>query len=179
MGTLSVRYTEPLIMRFGAKTMVVLGMSLIAAGLILFTQTPVDGSYVQNMLAPMILFGLGAGLSFPALMTVAMSGATDEDAGLASGLVNTSAQVGGALGLAVLATVSASRSDALIADGNAMASALTSGFHLAYLMGAALVAVAIAVAVVVVRSEAAGGDMEDAEAGAERIQGEPAYSEAA
>jgi EmrB/QacA subfamily drug resistance transporter len=178
MGTLSVRYTEPLIMQFGAKTMVVLGMALIAAGLLLFTQTPVDGSYVQNMLAPMILFGLGAGLSFPALMTVAMSGATNQDAGLASGLVNTSAQVGGALGLAVLATVSASRSDNLIADGDATASALTSGFHLAYLIGAALVVVAIAVAVIVLRSGATAGAVEDGEAEAE-LQGEPAYSEAA
>ena len=179
MGTLSVRYTEPLIMRFGAKTMVVLGMTLIAAGLLLFTRTPVDGAYVQDMLAPMILFGLGAGLSFPALMTVAMSGATDEDAGLASGLVNTSAQVGGALGLAVLATVSGSRTEGLIADGAATASALTSGYHLAYLIGAALVAVAVVVAVVVVRSEPADGAEESNTEPERAPQGEPAYSEAA
>jgi EmrB/QacA subfamily drug resistance transporter len=182
MGTLSVRYTEPLIMRFGAKTMVVLGMSLIAAGLLLFIRTPVDGVYVQDMLAPMILFGLGAGLSFPALMTVAMSGATDEDAGLASGLVNTSAQIGGALGLAVLATVSDSRSENLIADGTATASALTSGFHVAYLIGAALVIAAIAIAVVVVRSDLI-EEAQEAESGdghheAERPpRGEPIYSE--
>ena len=88
-------------------------MVLIAVGLALFTQAPVDGSYVQHVLPPMILFGFGAGLSFPALMTLAMSGATQEDAGLASGLVNTSAQVGGALGLAVLATLSATRSESL------------------------------------------------------------------
>jgi EmrB/QacA subfamily drug resistance transporter len=177
MGTLSVRYTEPLIMRFGAKTMVLLGMTLIAVGLLLFTQTPVDGSYVRNMLAPMILFGLGAGLSFPALMTVAMSGATDEDAGLASGLVNTSAQVGGALGLAVLATVSASRSDSLIEDGEATASALTSGYHLAFLIGAALVVAAIVIGIKVVQPE------EEAEEQVARKAGpgeeEPGYAEAA
>jgi len=180
MGTLSVRYTEPLVMRFGAKPMVILGMALIAAGLLLFMRTPVDGNYVQHMLTPMILFGLGAGLSFPALMTVAMSGATDEDAGLASGLVNTSAQVGGALGLAVLATLSASRSDSLISDGESTASALTSGYHLAFLIGAALVVAAIVVAIKVVQPE------EQAELrlaqGAEapgRPGEEPAYSEAA
>jgi MFS family permease len=153
MGTLSVRYTEPLISRFGAKRMVLAGMTLITVGLLLFTRTPVDGSYLQNLLAPMILFGTGAGLAFPALMTVAMSGATADDAGLASGLVNTSAQVGGALGLAVLATVSASRSDSLIADGEATASALTSGYHLAFLIGALLVVAAIAVTIRVVQPE--------------------------
>jgi MFS family permease len=182
MGTLSIRYTEPLIMRFGAKTMVVLGMALIAAGLILFTKTPVDGSYVRDLLAPMLLFGLGAGLSFPALMTVAMSGATNEDAGLASGLVNTSAQVGGALGLAVLATLSATRSEDLIGSGEATASALTSGYHLAFWIGAALVLAAIAVALTVIESPA------EAEAdvtgrtgeGEETVtaETEPVYSEA-
>jgi EmrB/QacA subfamily drug resistance transporter len=177
MGTLSVRYTEPLVMRYGAKRMVIIGMTLIAAGLLLFTRVPVDGSYVRDMLAPMILFGAGAGLSFPALMTVAMSGATQEDAGLASGLVNTSAQVGGALGLAVLATLSASRSDSLIDDGEATASALTSGYHLAFLIGAVLVAAAIAVALAVLQPE----EQAEAEVAAEAEQAgrEPAYSEAA
>ena len=101
----------------------------------------------------MILFGFGAGVSFPALMTLAMSGATQQDAGLASGLVNTSAQVGGALGLAVLATLSATRSDNLIAGGESTASALTSGYHLAFLIGAALVVAAIAVGATVLQSE--------------------------
>ena len=176
MGTLSVRYTEPLVMRFGARTMVILGMALIAAGLLLFTRTPVDGSYLRDMLAPMILFGMGAGLSFPALMTVAMSGATQEDAGLASGLVNTSAQVGGALGLAVLATLSASRSDDLLQGGEATASALTSGYHLAFLIGAVLVVAAIAVAVAVLQPE----EQAEAEVAAapEQAGREPAYSEA-
>ena len=136
MGTMSLRYSERLIMRFGARTTLIPGMVLIAVGLLLFTQAPVDGSYVQHVLPPMILFGFGAGVSFPALMTLAMSGATQEDAGLASGLVNTSAQVGGALGLAVLATLSSTRSDNLIASGHSTASALTSGYHLAFLIGA-------------------------------------------
>ncbi len=177
MGTLSIRYTEPLIMRFGAKTTLIPGMGLIAVGLILFTQAPVDGSYAQHVLPPMILFGFGAGLSFPALMTLAMSGATSQDAGLASGLVNTSAQVGGALGLAVLATLSATRSDSLIEGGEATASALTSGYHLAFLIGAGLVLAAIVVAVTVLQPEEQAEKRVAAEA--EPAGAEAAYSEAA
>ncbi len=177
MGTLSIRYTEPLIMRFGARTTLLPGMGLIAVGLLLFTQAPVEGSYVEHVLPPMILFGLGAGLSFPALMTLAMSGATQEDAGLASGLVNTAAQVGGALGLAVLATLSATRSDALIEKGEATASALTSGYHLAFLIGAGLVVAAIVVAVTVLQPEEQAE--KQAAADAEPAGAEAAYSEAA
>jgi MFS family permease len=103
----------------------------------------------------MILLGLGAGLAAPSLMTLAMSGATERDAGLASGLVNTTVQVGGAIGLAVLATLASARTDALRAGGEPAASALNAGFHVAYLTGAALVAVALVVAVVVLRPEAA------------------------
>lgn len=176
MGTLSIRYTEPLIMRFGAKTTLLPGMVLIAVGLLLFTQAPVNGSYVQYVLAPMILFGFGAGLSFPALMTLAMSGATQEDAGLASGLVNTSAQVGGALGLAVLATLSTTRSNELINGGKATASALTSGYHLAFLIGAGLVVAATVVAVMVLQPE----EQAEAKVAAVAEQStEPVYSEAA
>jgi EmrB/QacA subfamily drug resistance transporter len=153
MGTLSVRYSERLIMRFGARTTLIPGLVLIGAGLALFTQAPVDSGYVRHVLPVMILLGFGAGVSFPALMTLAMSGATHEDAGLASGLVTTTAQVGGALGLAVLATLSATRSESLIDGGQATASALTSGYHLAFLIGAGFVVVAIAVAVTVLKPE--------------------------
>src|SRR4051795_7177986 len=154
MGTLSFKYTERLITRFGAKTLVIPGLGLITLGLVLFAMAPVDGSYVVNVLPVTILLGTGAGLSFPALMTLAMSGATMEDAGLASGLVNTSAQVGGALGLAVLATLSATRTESAAGDGASTASALTSGYHLAFLVAAALVLAAIAVAAVVIESPA-------------------------
>jgi EmrB/QacA subfamily drug resistance transporter len=175
MGTMSVRYSERLVMRFGPKSTLLPGMVLIAIALVLFARAPVGGSYVEHVLPVLILLGLGVGGSFPALMTLAMSGATREDAGLASGLVNTSAQVGGALGLAVLATLSASRSDHLIASGKATASALTSGYHLAFLIGAALVVAAIAVGVLVL--EAKPGAMEGREP--ESADAEPAYSEAA
>src|SRR5204862_5856693 len=102
MGTLSLRYTERLIMRFGARTALLPGMALVACGLARVTQAPVDGGYVSHVLPVMILLGFGIGACFPALMTLAMSGAAPQDAGLASGLVNTTAEVGGALGLAVL-----------------------------------------------------------------------------
>jgi MFS family permease len=151
MGTLSIRYSERLIMRFGARTMLLPGLSCIVAALLLFTQAPVDGSYVTNLLPIMLLLGLGGGLSFPALMTVAMSGATPQDAGLASGLVNTTAQVGGALGLAVLATVATSRTTHLVADGHSMASALTSGYHLAFWIAAALMTAGLVVALTVLK----------------------------
>ena len=125
-----------------------------------------------RLLPALVVVALGIGSSFPALMTLAMSGATREDAGLASGLVNTSAQVGGALGLAVLATLSATRSDNLIADGVAKASALTSGYHLAFLVGAALVVAGLVVAITVLKPESQAQP-------AEEPSREPAYSESA
>jgi EmrB/QacA subfamily drug resistance transporter len=178
MGTLSVRYSEPLIMRFGARTLLFPGLTLVTAGLVLFTQAPADGSYALHVLPVMILLGTGIGVCFPALMTIAMSGATKSDAGLASGLVNTSAQVGGALGLAVLATLSASRSDHLIAQGKSTAVALTSGYHLAFWIAAALVVAAIAVALLVVQPEAKAAERLEAEGEAEPAT-EPAGAEAA
>jgi EmrB/QacA subfamily drug resistance transporter len=150
MGTLSVRYAEPLIIRFGARRSLVTGMVLVAVSLALFTRAGVGGSYVEHLLPVMVLLGFGIGVCFPALMSIAMSGATQADAGLASGLVNTSAQVGGAIGLAALATLSATRSDNLIADGVSNDSALTSGYHLAFWVGAALVVAAIAIALAVI-----------------------------
>jgi MFS family permease len=177
MGTLSFRYTEPLITRFGARRALLTGLVLIAAGLALFTQAPVDGSYVTNVLPPLILLGIGIGVSFPSLMTLAMSGATQQDAGLASGLVNTTAQVGGALGLAVLATLSATRSDNLIAEGQSSAAALTSGYHLAFLIGAILVAVAFVIGITVLQPEERAAEAAAGAAGDKAPEGEPAYSE--
>ncbi len=152
MGTLSLRYSQPLIMKFGARTCLLPGLALIAVGLAVFSRMPVDGSYLIDVLPSMILIGTGVGVCFPALVTLAMSGATDSDAGLTSGLVNTTVQVGGALGLAVLATLSAGRTAHALASGGSAAQALTSGYRLALLVGAGLVLVAITVAVTVVRT---------------------------
>jgi EmrB/QacA subfamily drug resistance transporter len=152
MGIMSFRFTGQLNLRFGPQATLLPAMVFVAAGLLLLARTPVDATYVIDLLPAMILVGLGAGLGFPSLMTLAMSGATASDSGLASGLVNTSVQVGGAIGLAVLATFATERTDALLADGEPAASALNAGFHLAYLIGTGLVLVGIAIAVTVLRA---------------------------
>ena len=152
MGFMSLKVSERVSMRFGPKSALLPSLGFIFVGLILFALTPVDGTYVTDIMPAMILIGLGAGLGFPALMTLAMSGATMEDSGLASGLVNTSVQVGGAIGLAVLATFASERTDGLLADGESAANALNSGFHLAYLIGAGVTVIAAIVAVTVIRS---------------------------
>ncbi len=180
MGTLSLGFSEKLIMRFGPRTTLIPGVLMIGAGLLLFARTPVDGSYVADLLAPMMLVGAGVGTAFPSLMTLAMSGATQSDAGLASGLVNTSMQVGGAIGLAVLATLATERTDSQLADGASNLAALNAGYHLAYLIGAVLVAIAAVVAVTVLKPAPMPSPEEMAAAEPEEHQrtGEPAYSEA-
>jgi EmrB/QacA subfamily drug resistance transporter len=175
MGTMSLGFSEKLIMRFGPRRTLIPGLAIIGAGLLLFARTPVEGNYLVDVLPAMLLTGLGIGSSFPSLMTLAMSGATPEDAGLASGVVNTSAQVGGAVGLAVLATLATERTDSL--QGVSEAAALNSGYHLAYLVGAGLVAAAIAVAVFVLRSPAQAPSREEVESAAHAATQEPVYSE--
>jgi EmrB/QacA subfamily drug resistance transporter len=151
MGLMSLRLSSPLIMRFGPRVPLIAGLVTIGAGLLLFARTPVEGSYVLDIAPAMVLIGIGAGLGFPSLMGLAMSGATPSDSGVASGLVNTSIQVGGAIGLAVLATLATERTDVRLAEGASAASALNAGFHLAYLIGAGLIAVAIVLAVTLLR----------------------------
>jgi predicted MFS family arabinose efflux permease len=145
MGLLSIRYSERLVRSFGARRTLLGGLALVAAGLAVFALVPVGATYLTRIMPAMLLLGIGAGASFPALMNVAMSGATPQDAGLASGLVNTTAQVGGALGLAVLATLSTSRSNHLLHAGHSQAASLTGGYHLAFWVAAALVGCALVV----------------------------------
>ena len=161
MGTLSLRYSERLITRFGARTTLVPGLVLVAVGLLLFMLAPVDGSYPLNVLPVMLLIGTGVAVAFPALMTLAMSDATPSDAGLASGLVNTSMQVGAALGLAVLATVAATETSHLRHGGDGAAAALTGGYHLAFLIAAGLVVAAIAIAATVLAPARKAGRAEE------------------
>jgi EmrB/QacA subfamily drug resistance transporter len=154
MGGLSLGFSEKLIMRFGPRNILIPGFIMVTIALLLFARTPVDGDYVTDLLPPFLLIAVGIGTSFPGIMTLAMSGATPQDAGLASGLVNTSMQVGGAVGLAVLATLSTERTESLEAAGHSTAAALTSGYHLAYLVGAGLAFASVLIAIFVLKSPA-------------------------
>jgi EmrB/QacA subfamily drug resistance transporter len=146
MGVVSLRFSHTINMQVGPRNALFPALGVTIAGLLLFARTPVDGSYLVDVLPATVLIGLGAGLSTPALMTLAMSGATPEDSGLASGLVNTTVQVGGAIGLAVLATLASERT------GDATsAAAINSGYHLAYLIGAGALGLAILIALVVLK----------------------------
>jgi EmrB/QacA subfamily drug resistance transporter len=177
IGVLSLGFSARLITRFGARAVLLPGLALLVVGLVLLSGAPVGGDYVTDLLPAMVLLGVGAGMAFPALVTLAMSGATAADSGLASGLVNTTQQVGAAVGLAVLATLSTSRTNHLLADGESAASALTGGYHLAFGIAAGLVVAAIVVAATVLRSERAIAVQDAPEAG--DLAEELAYSEAA
>ena len=151
MGGLSLRWSDRLIGRFGARTTVIAGLGLVASGLVVFARVPAQGQYLVDVLPSMVLLGVGAGMAFPALAALAMADATPDDAGLASGVFNTTAEVGSALGLAVLATLSSSRYLTLRASGLSDMAAQTGGYRLAFLVAAALVVAALVVIVTVVR----------------------------
>jgi EmrB/QacA subfamily drug resistance transporter len=179
VGAFSLGISPRLNMRFGPRAVLVPGLGLGAAGLALFTQTPVHANYTADLLPSMVLVGVGAGLSFPALMTLAMSGAHPTDAGLASGLVNTTQQVGGALGLAVLATLASARTATLVRHGTPANSALTSGYHLAWAIGTGLLIAAIAAALTVLRPASACAAQEDEAPQPADLTADAAYAEAA
>src|SRR5204863_7661863 len=147
MGALSVALSARLVMRFGIKPPLAAGLSCAAVGLVLFARAPLGGSFVVDVLPSMILLGIGAGIAFNPVLLAAMSDVAPEESGLASGLVNTSFMMGGALGLAILASLAASRTSSLKADGEGPVAALTGGYHAAFLGGAlfALAAVALGV----------------------------------
>jgi MFS family permease len=154
MAAMSIRFTEPLVSRFGARPVMIAGLVLIAVGLADFAYAPVHANYWTHVLPVVSLLGIGAGLTFPALMTLAMSGVRPEEAGLASGLVNTTGQVGCALGLAVLAALSTARTNTLTAHGESLKAALTGGYHLAFWVAAAVVVVAVVIARTVLKPAA-------------------------
>ncbi|TMB53518.1 MAG: MFS transporter [Chloroflexi bacterium] len=149
----------PLITRFGARAVLLPSLMLMGTGLVLFARVPVEADYVVDVLPSVLPLGVGFGLAFPSLMALGMSGASEHDSGLASGLLMTTQQVGGALGLSVLASLSASQTNRLLALSAAEPTALTNGYQLSFIIGAGLVLVALVVAGTVLQSA---GDAEEA-----------------
>jgi EmrB/QacA subfamily drug resistance transporter len=163
VGLMSFVFAEPLITRFGARMVLLPSLGLMAAALAWFARVPVAADYAIDVLPSLLAMGVGAGLAFPSLVGLAMSGATQSDAGLASGLVNTTRQVGGALGLAVMASLATIRGTDLALSGADDAVALTGGAQLAFGLGAALLVGAIVVGAFVLRAEPAGSTVESTE----------------
>ncbi|WP_412077396.1 MFS transporter [Streptomyces xanthophaeus] len=153
IGAVSLGVSARLNSRFGEHRVLLAGLALLALALGLLTRLPVDADYVTDLL-PVMLLAAGFGLALPALTTLGMSGADQEDAGLASGLFNTTQQIGMALGVAVLSTLAASRTESLARTGATPAEALTGGYHLAFAIGAALLLTAIALTATLLRAGA-------------------------
>jgi EmrB/QacA subfamily drug resistance transporter len=172
MGVLSVAVSARLVMRFGVRVPLAAGLGFAALGLLLFARAPVDGNFVVDVLPSMIFLGIGAGIAFNPVLFAAMSDVQPTEAGLASGIVNTAFMMGGALGLAVLASLAASRTETLRAGGDAPLVALTGGYHAAFLVGALFAAAAAAIGAAFLRTRA----MPDH--GAEVAAGVPATAEA-
>jgi EmrB/QacA subfamily drug resistance transporter len=167
MGAFSLGLSAKLVMRFGIKRPLAAGLLLAAAGLVLFARAPVDGSFVVDVLPSMILLGCGAGMAFNPMLLAAMSEVAPEQSGLASGVVNTAFMMGGALGLAVLASLAASRTDSLAASGLGRLAALNGGYHAALLVGAGFAVAAASIGAAFLRSgvqAAAGAEQESSDA---------------
>ncbi len=152
---------QALVTRIGVKPVLTTGLALIAGGLVLFTQISVDGTYAGDLLAGFLMVGVGLGFSFVPISIAALS-VQPRDAGLASGLINTSQQIGGALGVAILTTVATTRTESLIADGTAQPLALTEGFSLAFWVAFAFAGLSILATLLAIRR----ADLQAAPAGA-------------
>jgi EmrB/QacA subfamily drug resistance transporter len=155
LAVVSLGLSARLNTRLGPRAVLLAGLVLLTAALALFTRAPADGGYVVDVLPSMVLLGVGAGLAMPAVMTLAMSGVRPSDTGLASGLAGTGAQVGGALGLAALAALASGHTDRLTAGGQSTISALNTGYHVAFGVGAGLLVVAVIVGFIMLRPEPA------------------------
>jgi EmrB/QacA subfamily drug resistance transporter len=155
MGALSVAVSARLVMRYGVRLPLAAGLGFAALGLLLFARAPVDGNFVVDVLPSMIFLGIGAGIAFNPVLFAAMSDVQPTEAGLASGIVNTAFMMGGALGLAVLASLAASRTETLAADGDGPLVALTGGYHAAFLVGALFAAAAAAIGAAFLRTRGA------------------------
>jgi EmrB/QacA subfamily drug resistance transporter len=145
MGTIALRFSGRLTTRFGARALLLPGLGSVLIGLLLVTRLPLDAHYATDLLPSVVLIGLGLGIALPALTTLAMSDVAPEQAGLASGVLNTTIQIGGAVGVAVLATLSASRTTQLAEDGDSAAVAQIGGYHFGFLVAAGFIAAAMVV----------------------------------
>ncbi|MFN2467061.1 MAG: DHA2 family efflux MFS transporter permease subunit [Gaiellaceae bacterium] len=170
MAAFSLGLSAKLVMRFGLRAPLAIGLLLSAIGLLLFARAPVDGTFAVDVLPSMILLGFGAGMAFNPVLLAAMSDVEPGEAGLASGVVNTSFMMGGALGLAVLASLAASRTDALLDSGDGRLAALNGGYHVAFVVGAVFALAAAALGGTLLRAGAfAGGHAEKEEIGAPAV----------
>jgi EmrB/QacA subfamily drug resistance transporter len=153
-GAASLALSDKLVMRFGIKPPLIAGLLIYTVVLLYFARAPVDGSYWVDIFPGMILLGIGGGITFNPILLAAMGSVEPTEAGLASGVVNTSFMMGGALGLAILASLAASRTDSLTASGHGPLDALNGGYHVAFIVGAAFAVIAAAVAAVLIHAEA-------------------------
>jgi EmrB/QacA subfamily drug resistance transporter len=153
-GAVSLGLSDKLVLRFGIKPPLVTGLFLFAVGILLFARAPVVGNFVVDVLPSMLLQGFGAGIAFNPLLLAAMSDVAPEESGLASGVVNTAFMMGGALGLAILASLAASRTDSLLGSGEGPLAALNGGYHVAFLVGALFAATAAVLGTVLLRASA-------------------------
>ncbi len=144
---------QQLVTRIGVKPVLVTGMSLLTLGLLYFTQVSVDGSYLGDLLPGFLVIAMGMAFSFVSISIAALAGVQAKDAGLASGLINTSQQVGGALGIAVLSSVAVAHTSDAAGAGDAMPQALTSGFQAAFWVGAGVAAVGVLASAVLIRKD--------------------------
>ncbi len=156
MAAFSVGLSAKIVMRYGIKTPLWVGLTLASFGLLLLALAPVDGHFVAHILPSMILLGIGAGIAFNPILLVAMSDLPQEESGLASGLVNTSFMMGGALGLAILASLALARTESLVRSGATHLVALNAGYHAAFLVGAGFAALAAFLGVVFLQVPARG-----------------------
>ena len=136
MAAFSLGLSAKLVTTFGIKKPLVFGLTLATVGLALFARAPVDGTFLLDVLPAMVFLGIGAGMAFNPLFLAAMNDVPPDESGLASGVLNTSFMMGGALGLAILASIAGSRTMTLAAEGAALSEALTSGYHAAFIVGA-------------------------------------------
>jgi MFS family permease len=155
LGITSLFVSSRLTGRFGVRKVLLSGMTALAAGLLLLSRVPEQGNYFADVMPALFIMGMGMGLALPAAIMAAMSGASPEDQGLASGLNNTAQQAGGAIGLAVLATAAAAVTADRIESGTAAVTALRDGYSLAFLIAAGVVAAGAALAALALRTPAA------------------------